>query len=153
MGTEELECFWISSSTMSLGNWNPNISQDWPIWGKKYIFLNRQFVPICSSYPMGLKAILFSIYFRKKLSKLMWRVKYKNFSVKKRASVRLSHIAIYLCQTLNHSVIVYFVVFDKILKFPWTTPFLSYWTPFSKSSWNLFSQLASTGHSNKECYI
>ena len=51
MGSEQLECFRISSSPMSLGSWNPNFSQDRPILGKITFLKNHQFVPICSRDP------------------------------------------------------------------------------------------------------
>ena len=60
MCSEHLECFQISSSTMSLRSWNPNFSQDRPIFGRR----KKLFTP------MGLNESLFSISFRKSCQNL-----------------------------------------------------------------------------------
>ena len=51
MSCEQLECFPISSSTMSLGSWNQNFSQNWLILGKKILQNITNFPPFCSRDP------------------------------------------------------------------------------------------------------
>ena len=50
--SKQLACFWITSSTMSLGNWNPNFRQNQLIFGKINFFLCiNQLVTINSRGP------------------------------------------------------------------------------------------------------
>ena len=60
--SEQLKCFPVSSSTMSLGSSNPNFSQDRLILGRKETNLkNHQFVTKCSRDPQW---VLMKAYFR-----------------------------------------------------------------------------------------
>ena len=79
MCSEQLECFWISSSTMFFGCWNTNFSQIELILGKIDLSNIHQFVTINKS--------VFSISFRKSSQNLStWsnKKKYICFGFKKK---------------------------------------------------------------------
>ena len=99
MCSKQLECFRISSGTMSLGSGNPNLGQYRPILGKITFSKKHQLVPICSrSAELDLmKSFFSSIYFRKSFQNLYSNSNARtiNISVKK-ASVQLSYGKMYL---------------------------------------------------------
>ena len=124
MFSEQLECFQLSSSTMSLGSLNKNFCQDRPILGRNFVFLKKitnLSLFVRARPTIGPNESVFSLFF-KQVVKTCWagqiQKNYKCFG-EKRALV--PHCKMYLViETL-----IFIPSSSHLAVVPWALPCVS----------------------------